>query len=512
MEQSPRLSLSYLAPSQAQKHVTVNETFRRLDALAQAVVRSRSETEEPADPAEGDAYIIPAGASGDQWSGYDEHDLAAFQDGAWARIAPFEGLRAWVADADEFVVYDGAAWGVLTGGGGETAAKFGVNGAADTTNRLSVKSDAVLFSHDDVTPGSGDAQVKVNKAAAGDTASHLFQTNFSGRAEFGLTGDDDFHIKVSPDNFSTVYEAVVIDKDNGRIGVNGAPSGEGARLKITGIAGSNPADGDFHIAKEDGYALLFLTEYSGAGATNAPFSTQRRARGTIASPAAVQSGDWLGGFSFRGYSGSVFHQRVLVNGIVDGAVSGTTVPSALVFQTGVTSIAERMRIGSDGSVVVGSPTGGGKGPGTINAEAVYDDNAILSCYVFDQALDAAIDPGKWDAKVPDRTVPDRKTLNDKGEEITAPGRTIPRVHEPMRKFAARIGGEHDPLTLDGYAKHWKEKRHLTAMPNEAAFDAEQGMAAGEWIQRLVETAEIQAVLIEKLNERIKAVEARGARL
>ncbi len=64
MEQSPRLSLSYVAPNQAQKHVTVNESFRRLDALAQAVVRSRTETSEPASPAEGDAYVIPSGASG----------------------------------------------------------------------------------------------------------------------------------------------------------------------------------------------------------------------------------------------------------------------------------------------------------------------------------------------------------------------------------------------------------------------------------------------------------------
>jgi len=35
MFKSPNLDLTYVAPSQAQKHVTVNETFRRLDALVQ---------------------------------------------------------------------------------------------------------------------------------------------------------------------------------------------------------------------------------------------------------------------------------------------------------------------------------------------------------------------------------------------------------------------------------------------------------------------------------------------
>ncbi len=204
MEQSPRMSLSYVMPAQAQKHVTVNETFRRLDALTQMSVASRSESAEPASPAEGAAYILPSGASGDAWDSYSEHDIAVYQDGAWARIAPGEGFSAWVSDDDEFVVFDGAAWTELSGGGGslETAAKFGVNTTADTTNRLSVKSDAVLFNHDDVTPGSGDCQVKINKDGESDTATLLFQTGASGRAEFGLAGDDDFQVKVSADGSS----------------------------------------------------------------------------------------------------------------------------------------------------------------------------------------------------------------------------------------------------------------------------------------------------------------------
>ena len=37
---------------------------------------------------------------------------------------------------------------------------------ADASNRLAVKSNAALFSHDDVTPGTGDLLIKMNKAAA----------------------------------------------------------------------------------------------------------------------------------------------------------------------------------------------------------------------------------------------------------------------------------------------------------------------------------------------------------
>ena len=54
--------------------------------------------------------------------------------------------------------------------------------------------DATLLTHD----GSGH-QIKVNKASATDTASLLFQTGFSGRAEMGLAGNDDFSVKVSAD-------------------------------------------------------------------------------------------------------------------------------------------------------------------------------------------------------------------------------------------------------------------------------------------------------------------------
>ena len=53
METSPRLSLSYVMPQQSQKHVTVNETFRRLDALVGLSVKSENIGSEPVAPADG---------------------------------------------------------------------------------------------------------------------------------------------------------------------------------------------------------------------------------------------------------------------------------------------------------------------------------------------------------------------------------------------------------------------------------------------------------------------------
>jgi len=76
---------------------------------------------------------------------------------------------------------------------------LGVNTSADEANRLAVKSEAVLLSHDDVTPGTGDMRLVINKAAAAGAAELVFQSGWSARALFGLSGDECFVIKLSAD-------------------------------------------------------------------------------------------------------------------------------------------------------------------------------------------------------------------------------------------------------------------------------------------------------------------------
>ena len=95
------------------------------------------------------------------------------------------------------------------GTGHPKAALFGVNATADATTKFVVAAAASLFNH----AGNGH-QHKINKNAAGDTASLLFQTGTSGRAEMGTAGDDNFHFKVSADG-STWKEAIVIDRATG---------------------------------------------------------------------------------------------------------------------------------------------------------------------------------------------------------------------------------------------------------------------------------------------------------
>jgi hypothetical protein len=222
MDASENLNLPYILPSQAQKHVTHNEAIRALDAMTHLAVLSRSLSAPPASPAGGDRYIVPAGATGD-WGGKPKK-VAAWQDGAWAFYAPREGWIAYVIDENRMLTFKAGAWAVAAF---DVAIpdKVGINTTADTTNRLAVASPASLFTNE----GAGH-QLKINKANAGDTASLLFQTGWSGRAEMGLAGSDAFRVKVSADG-SSFHDAMVVDPATGRVSF---PSGvQGLRVQLT---------------------------------------------------------------------------------------------------------------------------------------------------------------------------------------------------------------------------------------------------------------------------------------
>ncbi len=209
MEQSANLLLPYIMPSQAQKHVTHNEAIRRLDALVQLGVLDRDLHTPPVLPVDGDRYLVADGGT-DAWTGKDSM-VAAWQDGAWTFLAPKAGWLLWVADEDRLLGFDGAAWVDAALHNVNPASLVGVNTTADPTNRLAIKSPASLFDEE-----AGDHRLKINKASAVDTASLVFQSGYSGRAEFGLAGDDDWHVKVSADGAAWT-EALKVDRTNGRV-------------------------------------------------------------------------------------------------------------------------------------------------------------------------------------------------------------------------------------------------------------------------------------------------------
>lgn len=108
MANTANLILPYIAQGQAQKEVTHNDALNILDAVVQLSVKSRTVTAPPGSPAQGDRYIVPAGASG-AWSG-QTGKIAAYRDTAWAFFTPKSGWRALVEAEGRTLVYLNTAW------------------------------------------------------------------------------------------------------------------------------------------------------------------------------------------------------------------------------------------------------------------------------------------------------------------------------------------------------------------------------------------------------------------
>ena len=234
---SPILSLPFIQPAQAQKHVTHNEALRVLDAVVQLVVVSADLGTPPITPQSGDRYIVGPSANGD-WTGRSG-EVAVFADGYWSFVSPQGGWSAQVLTPKGMLVYDAVAgWEASAA---QTTAQLGVNTTADAVNRLSVAAPATLLTHE----GAGH-QLKLNKAGITDTASLLYQTGFSGRAEIGLAGDDAFAIKVSTDG-AAWQDALRVDPVSARVTFNEPLAG----MAVT--QGPSDTTADRVIRTQDGY-------------------------------------------------------------------------------------------------------------------------------------------------------------------------------------------------------------------------------------------------------------------
>jgi hypothetical protein len=227
---TPSLRLPLLAGEQAQKHVTVNEALAALDALVHLSVASRDLSAPPAAPADGDRFIVAQDPSG-AWAGHAE-ELVVWRDGAWAFHAPREGWLAWVADEGVLLVFDGAGWAASTEVL-QNLIRIGLGTSADADNPFAAKLNKALWTAKTAAEGgSGDLRFTMNKETAADVLSLLFQSGFAGRAEIGLTGDDNLSVKVSADG-AAWNTALVIDRNEGSVGLGTAP----ARRSICGERG-----------------------------------------------------------------------------------------------------------------------------------------------------------------------------------------------------------------------------------------------------------------------------------
>ena len=112
-DNSPLLSLPYLLPSQAQKHVTHNEALDLLDCLVQPVAEAVDALVPPDAPEEGQLWALGAAAEG-AWQGQGL-TLASWRNAAWLHITPQTGWTVFSRADNSLLSFDGSGWQGLSG-------------------------------------------------------------------------------------------------------------------------------------------------------------------------------------------------------------------------------------------------------------------------------------------------------------------------------------------------------------------------------------------------------------
>lgn len=268
---TPNLSLPFLLPAQAQKHVTVNDSLAAIDTLLMASIVSADISDPPNAPQPGDAYLLPASASGD-WSDHPGH-LAAWADGRWTFHQPKEGWRVWDRQDAHLLIFDGNDWQALSGANEDlqNIPRLGVGTVSDAGNPLSVRGPGALMTALSVADGgSGDFRLALNADAGAHSASVVFQSEWSGRGEIGLTTDGLFALRSSSDG-AVWTDAIQIDPETGHIGL-GAPPESGQPVTIADLArisGNNGSlllrdNGSIDMNRSGGGSIYFRARSPGS--------------------------------------------------------------------------------------------------------------------------------------------------------------------------------------------------------------------------------------------------------
>ncbi|MEL6600182.1 MAG: DUF2793 domain-containing protein [Pseudomonadota bacterium] len=151
MSSTAQLGLPLVQGAQAQKHVTVNEAFARLDGLTQLEI-SGAPVDPPLDPVDGQTFRVPTGATGD-WTGA-AGQLAIASNGGWVLMSPRAGWTAFDIALGETVAFDGVDWRALgrnpSAGGAVTSLPVreidhDVTAGATSTTTTVIPANSIVF-------------------------------------------------------------------------------------------------------------------------------------------------------------------------------------------------------------------------------------------------------------------------------------------------------------------------------------------------------------------------------
>lgn len=109
MSGTPRLSLPFLSPGQAQKEFFFNESLQTLDVLVAGAVEELRD-DPPSAPVVGTAYIV-GDTPTSEWTGKGRN-IAAYSAGGWRFIAAVDGLRMYIKAYETIAIFRTGIWEV----------------------------------------------------------------------------------------------------------------------------------------------------------------------------------------------------------------------------------------------------------------------------------------------------------------------------------------------------------------------------------------------------------------
>lgn len=287
----------------------------------------------------------------------------------------------------------------------------------------------------------------------------------------------------------------------------------------------------------------------------------KRASGSAGSPSQVDSAAQVGGFYVYAYDDAAAYRQIgafLVN--ATGAITTGATPTSMVFHTGNAAsgtISARVTIAT--GLLMNGATGGDKGPITINAGAVYDDNVLLTCQPLSEEFLATgtIDTDTWDATLPPTIIPEERhevprlelrevteevterqgagfvrrqvtrtrqvevvevlpLRNEAGEqigsievpvmdEVVVPAQVLPRRHHVAHLFKRMLDDGFDPRSPAAYIARLKADGALPGMPTRANWKQNE-IGSGEMLCRLWLATEMLALVVMNHEARLAQLE------
>jgi len=270
-----------------------------------------------------------------------------------------------------------------------------------TTGTITTGVIPTLTSTTKITSGTGTA---ANPAISptGDTNTGIYfpsadtlalATNGTQRVLVNSAGATSFGGNITIARTASDYNAVTLDNTSGvQVQLNANANSEGNLRTVTnhplsfttnnvekmridtsgnvGIGTTSPS-AKLNVYDESGSTFYLQGDSTtqvlmqrASADTAGPQIDLRKSRGSIASPAAVNTGDFLGFINFQAFGGT--NNRILsrIYGQVETYVSDTNISSNLVFQTspaGSASPTEKLRIGPSGQIGIGGANYGTSG-------------------------------------------------------------------------------------------------------------------------------------------------------